>query len=123
MSIDQEEPTPEEMGIEQKPKFFGSVKAGEINQLAREMLWSQDPKEHLTGAMLNNLVDISLENATAGRVEAEQTLDSTVNYDGMTGEKLDPELKAASLQKAMEYFDELQEMRDALIANGAKKLG
>ena len=73
--------------------------------------------------MLNNLVDISLENATAGRVEAEQTLDSTVNYDGMTGEKLDPELKAASLQKAMEYFDELQEMRDALIANGAKKLG
>ena len=38
MSIDQEEPTPEEMGIEQKPKFFGSVKAGEINQLAREML-------------------------------------------------------------------------------------
>lgn len=122
MPIEQGGSSPEEMEQE-KTRFFGSEKANEINLLARGLLLSDDPQEYLEGSMLEQLLRASLRNPAADRTEIEQELDSSINFDGRNGQKLDPELKAAALQKAMERFDQLQEMRDVLKANGAKNLG
>ena len=134
MSEEQGGPTPEEMGIgsteqesdqkffaSEEHKIFSSTKVWEVNRRAEKLIASKDAGDNLQGDMINELIMLSARNSAVTKADAERELDR-FNFDDLTGEKLDPQLKAAAIQKAMESFDDLQDMRLALTAIRAKEL-
>ena len=100
--------------------FFGSEKGAQIKAMAEQMSREDDP---LAGYMLNKVIDLAIFESEMDRSAVEQKVLSEFNFDGHTGEPLAEEDKNAAVVKAMEYFDELQEIRDAVLEQEQKSRG
>ena len=88
--------------------------------MAEQMSREDDP---LAGYMLNKVIDLAIFESEMDRSAVEQKVLSEFNFDGHTGEPLAEEDKNAAVVKAMEYFDELQEIRDAVLEQEQKSRG
>ena len=101
------------IGEQQKDTFFGSKIGVQVNALAEQMSHEKDP---MAGLMLKDIIEMAVGEPELDREAVEQRIFSTFNFDDMTGERLDDEAKKAALARVMEHFDDLQEIRDAVIA-------
>ena len=92
--------------------FFGSEKGAQVKAMAEQLSHEENP---LPGHMLDEMISFALFNPEADRNETSTHLMSKFNFDGISGEELPRETKQEALRTVMGYFDELQEIRDAVI--------
>lgn len=95
--------------------FFGSEKAVHVKAMAEKMASEENP---LAGYMLDEVIYLAIFEPELDRKGVEQKVLSKFNFDGATGKPIDAGVKQQALKSAMTYFDELQEVRDAVIKKG-----
>lgn len=95
-----------------KRTFFGSEKGAQVEAIARKMQ-EEDP---IAGDMLSSIIQLAVFHPEMERKEVEQKILSKFNFDGVTGEPIDPKIKEAAISKAMQHFDDLQEIRNTVLS-------
>ena len=80
------------IGEQSKDTFFGSQIGAQVNVLAEQMSHEKDP---LAGLMLKDIIAMAVGEPELDREAVEQKILSTFNFDDMTGEPLDDEVKKA----------------------------